>query len=234
LTGKEDPVERAKRAAGREAAKMVRAGQIVGLGTGSTAALAIEELGLRVRDEGLAIVGVATSYQAAALARRAGIPVRSLEEIGRIDVAIDGADEADPRKNLIKGGGAAHTREKVIASEAALFIVVLDESKLVAHLGERSPVPVEAIPMAAAVVARRLEALGGQPELRMGIRKDGPVITDNGNVVIDVQFGPIADPLRLEKAINEIPGVVDNGLFIGLADLLLVGEMGSEVVRRID
>lgn len=211
---------------------MVVSGQTVGLGTGSTAAEMIRELGRRVREEGISVAGVPTSFHAAILAREQGIDVRSLEDVDRIDIAIDGADEVDPGKNLIKGGGAAHTREKVIASFADRFVVVVDESKLVPKLGVEFPVPVEAIPMALPLVLRRLRDLGGAPDVRMGVRKDGPVVTDQGNIVIDVRFGGIDDPARLEAAINSIPGVLDNGLFVGLADLILVAS--PKGVRRID
>ena len=132
----------------------------------------------------------------------------------------------DPRSNLIKGGGAAHTREKVIASAAARFVVVADETKLVSRLGEKMPVPVEVIPMAVSPVLRRLRDLGAVPEIRMGIRKDGPVITDQGNFVVDARFARIDDPASLERAINEIPGVLDNGLFVGMV------EIGPRRLRR--
>jgi len=230
----DDPVVMAKKRVGIEAARMVKDGSIVGLGTGSTSVFAIEELGRRVREEGLDIIGIPTSFQAAALARRYGIRLQTLDDVASIDIAIDGADEVDPQKNLIKGGGAAHLREKVIDSLADLFVVIVDESKLVQSLGQSAPVPVEVVPMAVAPVLRKLEDLGGEPVLRMGIRKDGPVITDQGNMVIDVKFSRIDDPARLEAAINNIPGVVENGLFVGVADVILVGAAGRQEVRRID
>ena len=141
--GKIDRGKRLKERVAREAVGMVRGGTIVGLGTGSTAALAIAELGKRVRQEGLEIIGIPTSYGAAMIARENGIAIRSFEDVSKIDIAIDGADEVDPRKNLIKGGGGAHTREKVVDGLADLFVVVVDDSKLVKHLGEKFPVPVE-------------------------------------------------------------------------------------------
>lgn len=229
-----DLTEVAKRLAGREAARLVKDGAIVGLGTGSTAAHAIEELGRRMREEGLGILGIPTSYQAAELARRNGIPLRTLDDVNRVDIAIDGADEVDPDKNLIKGGGAAHTREKVIDSLADFFVAVVDDSKLVDHLGEKYPVPVEVIPMALAPVMRRLEAMGGDPVLRVAVNKDGPVITDQGNLVVDVRFLSIEDPKGLESTLNNIPGVVENGLFVKLADLVIVGNRGDGTVRRIE
>jgi ribose 5-phosphate isomerase A len=229
-----DPAEVAKRLAGIEAARLVKEGAIVGLGTGSTTAHGIEELGRRVREENLKILGVPTSYQAADLARRMGIPLRTLDDVERIDIALDGADEVDPEKNLIKGGGAAHTREKVIDSVAEYFVVVVDDSKLVNRLGETCPVPVEVIPMALAPVMRRLKELGGVPILREAAKKDGPVITDQGNFVVDVRFPPITDPGDLETKLNGIPGVIENGLFVRLADLVIVGVRRDGTVRRMD
>jgi ribose 5-phosphate isomerase A len=223
----------AKRRAGVEAAAAVRDGQVVGLGTGSTAAEMIAELGRRIREEGLSVVGIPTSFSAAMLATKHGVPIQTLDDVTGIDIAIDGADEVDPHRNLIKGGGGAHTREKVIASNAVTFIVVVDSSKLVEKLGEKCPVPVEVIPMARSPVMRALQALGGKPVLRMGVQKDGPVITDECNVIVDVWFEDIDDPARLEKQINAIPGVIENGLFVGMADLVLVGVPGEETVRRI-
>ena len=220
-----------------EAAKMVGDGAIVGLGTGSTAALVIAELGRKVREEGLGIIGIPTSYQAAVIAREHGISARALDDVSKIDIAIDGADEVDPNKNLIKGRGAAHTREKIVDSWAELFVVVIDESKLVGHLGEKFPVPVEVLPFALQPVMKMLQGLGGNPVLRMGVKKDGPIITDQGNMVIDVRFAEVKAPKVLEMQLNNIPGVVENGLFVGLAHVILVGaieEGGKPTVRRID
>jgi ribose 5-phosphate isomerase A len=181
------------------------------------------------------IKGVPTSFQASVLAKQYGIPLTTLDEVNRIDIAIDGADEVDPQHNLIKGGGAAHTREKVVDSLAEQFIVVVDSSKLVDRLGSTFAVPVEVLPMAIAPVMRAVQKLGGKPELRMGVKKDGPVITDQGNMVLDVQFDQIADPAELEKTLNNIPGVLENGLFVGVADLVLVGEIQNDqpVVREM-
>jgi ribose 5-phosphate isomerase A len=181
------------------------------------------------------IKGVPTSFQAAVLAKQNGIPLVTLDDVDHIDVAIDGADEVDPHKNLIKGGGAAHTREKVIDALAAEFIVVVDSSKLVDKLGSTFPVPLEVLPMAVAPVTRAAIKLGGKPELRMGVKKDGPVITDQGNMVLDVKFESIPDPAELERTLNNIPGVVENGIFVGVADLVLIGEIkdGQPTVREL-
>lgn len=152
-----------------------------------------------------------------------------------MDVAIDGADEVDPNKNLIKGGGAAHTREKIVDSLAEQFIVVVDSGKLVDKLGSTFLLPVEVIPMAITPVMAALAKLGGKPELRMGVRKAGPVVTDEGNLVVDVKFDDIPDPASLEKTINNIPGVLENGLFVNVTDVVLVGyiEDGQPVVKEM-
>ncbi|WP_322745062.1 ribose-5-phosphate isomerase RpiA, partial [Leptolyngbya ectocarpi] len=217
-----DPVKLMKQEVGRAAAAQVKSGAIVGLGTGSTTAFAIQFIGERLAaGEITDIVGIPTSFQASVLAKKHGIPLTTLDEAPRIDIAIDGADEVDPQQNLIKGGGAAHTREKVVDGLAERFIVVVDSSKLVDKLGSTFALPVEVLPMAVAPVTRALEALGGTPELRMGVNKDGPVITDQGNMVLDVKIAGIDNPAELEKTINNIPGVLENGLFVGLTDEVL-------------
>jgi ribose 5-phosphate isomerase A len=236
MTVNVDPVIVMKQEVGRVAASRVQSDSIVGLGTGSTTAYAIEFLGYRLtKGEIQNIVGIPTSFQAEVLAKKYGIPLTALDAVDRIDIAIDGADEVDPNKNLIKGGGAAHTREKVVDSLADLFIVVVDGGKLVNQLGSTFLLPVEVIPMAVTPVMRSLEKLGGKPELRMGVKKAGPVVTDQGNLVIDVKFDLIDDPAYLEKTINNLPGVLENGLFVGLADVILVGEIkdGQPLVREI-
>jgi ribose 5-phosphate isomerase A len=232
----QDAVKQMKQAVAKAAADRVQSGMVVGLGTGSTTAFVIEFLGDRLRNGELSnIRGVPTSFQASVLAKQYGIPLVTLDDVTKIDVAIDGADEVDPAKNLIKGGGAAHTREKIVDSLADQFLVVVDSSKLVERLGSKFPVPVEVLPLALSPVSRALTALGGKPELRMGVKKDGPVITDQGNFVLDVTFAEIADAAALEKTINNIPGVLENGLFVNVADVVLVGELveGQPRVREV-
>lgn len=231
-----DPVKLMKQQVGKAAADRVQSGSIVGLGTGSTTAFAIQFLGERLASGALTdIKGIPTSFQASVLAKQYGIPLTTLDEVDRIHIGIDGADEVDPQKNLIKGGGAAHTREKVVDSLAEQFIVVVDQSKIVDKLGSTFPVPVEVLPMAIAPVVKALEKLGGKPELRMGIKKDGPVITDQGNMVLDVTFSDIPNPPELEKTINNIPGVLENGIFVGMTDIVLIGEIkdGNPIVREM-
>jgi len=231
-----DPVKLMKQEVGKAAAVRVQSGSIVGLGTGSTTAYTIQFLGDRLKEGDLKdIKGIPTSFQAEVLAKQYGIPLTTLDAIDHIDIAIDGADEVDPQKNLIKGGGAAHTREKIVDYLADQFIVVVDSSKVVDRLGSSFPVPVEVIPMAIAPVMRAIEKLGGKPELRMGVKKAGPVITDQGNMVIDVKFDTIDNPAELEKTLNNIPGTLENGIFVGVTDLVLVGEVqdGKPVVREM-
>ncbi len=230
-----DPVQLMKQEVGKAAAAKVKSDTVVGLGTGSTTAFAIQYIGDRLAaGEIKNIVGIPTSFQAEVLAKKYGIPLTTLDAVDHIDIAIDGADEVDPNKNLIKGGGAAHTREKVVDALAEQFIVVVDEGKMVEKLGSTFLLPVEVIPMAVAPVMRSLEKLGGKPELRMGIRKAGPVVTDQGNLVIDVKFASIDNPAELEKTINNLPGVLENGLFVGVADVILVGKVidGQVVIEE--
>ncbi|WP_178915737.1 ribose-5-phosphate isomerase RpiA [Natronomonas gomsonensis] len=216
----------AKRRAGESAADTVSDGAVVGLGTGSTAAYAIRELGRRV-DSGLDIRGIPTSHGARRLAREVGIPLTTLAE-ATPDVAIDGADQVAGFE-LIKGGGAAHAREKLVDSAAERFLVVVDETKLAEPLD--AAVPVEVLPDAVPVVERELAALGGTPELRAAERKDGPVVTDNGNLVVDCAFGAIADAEALAADLSALPGVVEHGLFVGLADEIHVGGDAVDVRR---
>lgn len=210
-----------KKNTGYEAAKEVLDGQIIGLGTGSTTHYFIEKLGMRIKEEDLDIMGIPTSYQSFFLAKGCNIPVTTLEEHD-IDLAVDGADEVDPALNLIKGGGAAHTLEKIIDYSADRFIVIVDDSKMVENLG-KYPVPLEVIPTASRVVSQILEDMGVATSIRMAERKDGPVITDNGNFVIDAEFGILNEPEELEIELNSIPGVVENGIFSGVVDQVFVG-----------
>ncbi len=223
-----------KKAAATEAADRVESGMTVGLGTGSTAVHAISHLGRKLaRGELTDIRGIPTSYQSQVVAGGCGIPLTNLDQVKEIDLTIDGADEVDPHLNLIKGGGAAHTREKIIATLSRRMIVVVDESKLVERLGSVFPVPVEVIAMAVSPVMRALEQLGGRPKLRLAVKKAGPVVTDQGNLVVDVRFESIEDPKQLELEINNLPGVLENGLFVGLTDRVLVGLTGSRGIREL-
>ena len=220
-----------KQAVADAAVQQFRDGMVVGLGSGSTAALMIKGLGERLAAGQLSdIVGVTTSFQGEVLAAELGIPLRSLNAVDRIDLAIDGADEVDPAFQLIKGGGACHVQEKLVAARADRFIVVVDSTKLVERLNLGFLLPVEVLPGAWVQISQQLKAMGGNAELRMAMRKAGPVVTDQGNLVLDVRFdGGIADPASLEKEINNIPGVLENGLFVNLADEVLVGQIEGGV-----
>jgi ribose 5-phosphate isomerase A len=212
--------EAEKEVAGRAAAKLVSDGNIVGLGTGSTAYFAVVALGERVK-AGLKIIGIPTSIKTADLARSVGIPLTTLDEHPEIDITIDGADELDPKLNLIKGGGGALTREKVVAFASREMVVVADSGKVVPVLG-KFPLPVEVIAFARAVVEKKIVALGGSPKLRA--KPDGsPYLTDNGNQILDCSFGQIADAWALALALSAVPGIVEHGLFVGLAKMALVG-----------
>ena len=218
------PTEPEKELAGRAAAKLVNDGDIVGLGTGSTAYFAILALGERVR-AGLKIVGVPTSNASAELARSLGIPLSTLDQHPDLDIDIDGADEIDPQLNLIKGGGGALLREKVIAAASKKFVVVADSAKVVKHLG-KFPLPVEVISFGRAVVEKKIAGLGASVKWRT--RADGSAyITDNGNPILDCRFGKIEDPAALARTLSGIPGVVEHGLFIGLASSALIGKENS-------
>jgi ribose 5-phosphate isomerase A len=232
-----DLQDRMKQAVALAAVDQISDGMVLGLGSGSTAALMIKEVGARLNDGRLKnIVGVTTSFQGEVLAAELGIPLKSLNGIERIDLAIDGADEVDPGFQLIKGGGACHVQEKLVARRADRFVVVVDSSKLVERLNLEFLLPVEVLPGAWRQVQAELLALGGAAELRMALRKAGPVVTDQGNLVLDVRFGGgISDPGGLEAKLNNIPGVLENGLFVNLADQVLVGEIVADqpVVRDL-
>ncbi|MFN9630046.1 MAG: ribose-5-phosphate isomerase RpiA [Cyanobacteriota bacterium] len=226
-----------KQAVATAAVDQIQDGMVLGLGSGSTAALMIEELGAKLkRGELKDITGVTTSFQGEVLAAELGIPLQSLNAVQRIDLAIDGADEVDPSLQLIKGGGACHVQEKLVARRADRFVVVVDGSKLVSTLNLGFLLPVEVLPGAWRQVRTQLGEMGGAAELRMAVRKAGPVVTDQGNLVLDVKFASgITDPATLEKEINNLPGVLENGLFVNLTDQVLVGEIldGVASVREL-
>jgi len=220
--------EAAKRRAGESAAATVEDGDVVGLGSGSTAAHAVRALGREV-DAGLDVRGVPTSHQAREVAIEAGIELTTLAETGGgVDVAVDGADQV-AGADLVKGGGASHAREKVVDLAADRFLVVVDPTKRADVLDY--PVPVEVLPDARTTVSNAVEALDGDPELRRAERKSGPVVTDNGNLVLDCDFGPVADPAGLAADLAGLPGVVEHGLFVDAADAVHVGGTDVTVER---
>jgi ribose 5-phosphate isomerase A len=209
----------------RAALTRVADGMTLGLGTGRAAEAFIAALGARVR-AGLRVRGVPTSEKSAALARRENITIVSLEEIERIDVAFDGADEVTPRLELTKGLGGALLRERVVAFEADLFVVLVTPEKLVDKLGTRTPIPIEVVPFASPCATRHLSKLGGKAKVRA--KPDGfPFMTDNHNWILDTDFGPIAEPRELDSRVRKIPGIVDTGVFLDMASVVLIGENGA-------
>jgi len=226
-------MEKLKKLVAKEALRYIDDDMIIGLGTGSTTAYFIQMLGKKLMTEELEeVYGIPTSHQSRLLALESGIPVVTLDEVDAIDIAVDGADEVDPHLNLIKGRGAALTMEKIIEYRAGTFIVLVGESKLVEYLGQKMPVPIEVIPAAWRAIKEELEVFNATADLRMGVKKDGPVITDNGNFILDAKFIKIEDPLDMEIELNNIPGVVENGIFADIADIVLVGT--KEGVKKLE
>jgi ribose 5-phosphate isomerase A len=224
--------QKAKKEVAKAAVAHVEDGHVIGLGSGTTVAYALQELGKRIRREKLHVLGVPTSYQAFLLAVEHKIPLTTLDEHPRLNMVIDGADQVDDGLDMIKGMGGALTREKVVASASKLNVIVVDETKLTKTLGVNQPVPVEVLPFALPLVKARLRDLRGKAVLREGAGKLGPVVTDNCSFILDVDFGPIDDPHSLNLRLKAIPGVVETGLFVGLADVVYVG--GRKGIRRLE
>ena len=228
-TGKSNTNE--KKIVGQAAADLVKDGMVVGLGTGSTTAFAIGALGQKVK-QGLNILGIPTSYQSEMLAIDCGIPLTSLAQNPVVDIALDGADQVDKDLFVIKGGGAAHTNEKIVACSAKRFVVLVDQKKVVDILNH--PVPLEIMPNALELVKKAVVELGGDPVLRMGVRKDGPVITDNGNFVVDADFGEIRDPVQLGLELSNCVGVVEHGIFWNVDEVYVgMSDGGIEILKKI-
>ena len=213
------------------AIKEVKSGMIIGLGSGSTAAFMIKSLANEIRSGKLQnIKGVATSFQSEVLALELDIPLIDFASASQIDLAIDGADEVDPDFQLIKGGGACHVREKLVASKANQLLIVVDESKMVQNLNQIFPLPVEVLPNAWKYVQDVISEMNGSSTLRMATRKAGPVVTDQGNLILDVMFNDgINNPKNIEMSINNISGVLENGLFVDLTDKVLVGKIENNI-----
>lgn len=218
-----------KEAAARASLRFVKDGQVVGLGTGSTAAFFIQLLGEKVKN-GLRVRGIPTSDRSGELAKSLGIPLTTLDECPAIDVTVDGADEFDPELRLIKGGGGALLREKIVASATTQYVIITDESKRVPRLG-KFPLPVEVIKFAQALVQKKIEKLGAKVSLRCDA-KGTPYRTDENNHILDCRFGEISDATGLSQQLSDMPGVVEHGLFIGMASIVLVaGETGIVELR---
>jgi ribose 5-phosphate isomerase A len=218
-----------KALAALKAMEFVQDGQILGLGTGSTVHHFLTALGQHVQ-QGLRVRGVPTSQATAVYARQLGIPLLSNEEPWDIDVAVDGADQVDPHLNLIKGGGGALLREKIVAKAAQQFIVIVDQAKQVPRLGLPFPLPVEIVPFGWRTTQRHLENLGWQSPLRQ--KAGQPFLTDNGNYIIDLHIPEIADPVALELSLKQIPGVVECGLFVMMASLVITGTNDGPLLTR--
>jgi ribose 5-phosphate isomerase A len=216
-----------KRLAAESAVEYIKDGMIVGLGTGSTASWAIQKIGQRIK-QGLQIKAIATSHNSEIMAKQLGITMVSFSEIEEIDLTIDGADEVDKEWNLIKGGGGALLREKIVASASKQLLIIIDESKLVNHLG-KFPLPVEIVKFGFEMTMKKLNQINRSTKLRMIDNK--PFVTDNGNYIVDCDFGIIDHPQELHNKINLIPGVIDNGLFVNLAKQVIVGYPDG-VVRK--
>lgn len=215
-----------KKNAAEKAASLVKDEMEVGLGSGSTLAEVIKVLG----DEGSEAKFVTASVASQQLADKLGLNLFSLEEGTKLDLAIDGADEVNADFSMIKGRGGAHTRERVVASAADEVVIVVDRTKLVESLGKKNPVPVEVVPFSYEYAVGLLKEFGEEPKLRKS-PAGGPFVTDNGNYIVDVDMGKIEDPRGLTKQLNQVPGVIDNGIFVGLADRVIVGhEDGSEIL----
>jgi len=222
----------AKEEAATRSVEFIKNNMKVGLGTGSTTAIAIKKLGERIQKEGLKIECCVTSFQSFLLAKEYNIPVYSIQYFSSLDLTIDGADEVDSEFNLIKGGGAAHTLEKIVHSMSNQFICIVDESKHVKRLGEKFPVPIEVIPEAISIVQKQIEKLNPvNMQIRMAQKKDGPVITDKGNFVLDVKFENF-HPEELEIKLNSIPGVVENGIFSLYKPHLVITGGRKEIMHR--
>jgi ribose 5-phosphate isomerase A len=233
LTVKVDLIQEQKQKAALEAVKHVKDGFVVGLGSGSTAAFAIEAIGERIKHGKLHVMGIPTSYQAFLLAVECGIPITTLDEHPQIDLTIDGADQITPELNLIKGMGAAMAREKIVAAASKINVIIADEKKKVKLLGENNQVvPIEVLPFAISLTKRKIIEAGGKPVLREGKGKLGPVITDYGNAILDSYFGEIVNPAELAIKVKMIAGVVETGFFVGLTDIVYLGTTSN--VEKIE
>lgn len=213
----------AKKSAALESVKHIQNNFLVGLGSGSTAAYVIRALGERIQKKGLRVLGVPTSYQAFMLGVQHGVPLTTLNEHHKLDLAIDGADQIDSKLNLIKGRGGALLKEKIVASAAKQFVIVADETKLVDQLGTNQTIPVEVFPFSLSKILVEIQKIGGKPVLRKSEAKVGPLVTDNGNFVIDADFGRVDDAKELNMQLKLIPGIIETGLFIDMADVVHVG-----------
>jgi ribose 5-phosphate isomerase A len=223
-------IEDAKRNAVLQAIQPVKNGWVIGLGSGSTMAYAVRELARLQRDRKMELSIVPTSYQIEYLAASHGLRITSLTEVACVDYAIDGADQVrDGSLDLVKGGGGALLREKIVDSSARSFVVVVDQLKVVHYLGGKQLIPLEILPFASRYVRSEVAKMGGKAKVREGTGKMGPVVTDNGNFLLDVDFGRVESPSKLERRLKAIPGVLETGLFVHMADRVFVGQRNGKV-----
>jgi ribose 5-phosphate isomerase A len=227
-----DELESAKRRAAAAALELVEDGMRLGLGTGSTARHLVLLLAERIHTTGLRVQCCATSRDTSDLARSLGIEIGDLDDLGELDLAIDGADEIDPRLNLVKGGGAAHFREKIVEKAARRFVVIADHTKLVATLGTTRKIPLEILPFAWHTTCRHLERVGGRIQARRGV--DGEILhSDNGNFLVDGDFGPVPDPAALASRLDGVTGLLEHGLFVGMVEVAFVAQTDGSVARLV-
>jgi len=225
--------EAAKKRAAIEAVKLVKDGSVLGIGAGTTIAYAVREIGRRIKEEHIRVLAVPSSNQTFQLAKGCGIPLTTLNEHLSLDLDIDGADQIDGDLNLIKGMGGALTKEKIVASASKAFVIVADETKLTDVLGRKQPLPVEVLPFALPLVSSKIKKLGGQPVLKMSKDGSGPFVTDNNNYVLNVDFGVINNPSQLDRTLKSILGVIETGLFLGMANMAYVGtKTGVKVLQK--
>jgi ribose 5-phosphate isomerase A len=231
----ENPIELAKKKAGYAAVdEFVKDGMVLGIGSGSTVVYAVDRLTERVKAENLKVICIPTSFQSIQLINYNGLTMGNLSQNPVIDLDIDGADEVDENLNLIKGGGGCQVQEKIIASNSKKLVIVADYRKESKKLGEqwKKGIPIEVIPMAYVPIMKKLEKMGGKPTLRMAKNKAGPVVSDNGNFILDVDFGIIEDPAKLESQLKMITGIVDTGLFINMAIKAYFGQADGSLTTR--
>ncbi len=226
----EDKKVRKKEKAAESAASLIKDGMVVGLGTGSTAELAIRRIGRRIKDEELEILGVPTSLRTEMIAIDYGITLTTLSEHSSLDICIDGADQVDSQLNLIKGGGGAHTREKIVSYAAKKLVICVEEEKVVEQLNK--PVPLEVLPYAVKVVEKQLEELGGTHVLRTDRSRGGYFVTEHGNLIIDADFGVISNPGEMSVALSSVVGSVEHGIFTNATEVHVGNDKGVKILKR--
>ena len=221
---------RKKEKAAESATSLIKDGMVIGLGTGSTAELAIKSIGKRIKEEGLEILGVPTSLRTEMIAVDCGVPLTTLSEHSSLDICIDGADQVDSQLNLIKGGGGAHTKEKIVSYAAKELIICVEEEKVVEQLNK--PVPLEVLPYAVKVVEKQVEELRGKPILRVNGSRGGYFVTEQGNLIIDVDFGVINNPGEMNVALSSVVGSVEHGIFTNATEVHVGNDKGVKILKR--